>query len=432
MSKPGIVVLGAGPAGLAFAHQYGSGAIVLERTSDVGGLSRTIEIGEGVFDIGGHSFHTPHQTVKDLVSRLMGDSVYEQARDARVWFDGELIPYPFQHHYEALTNADIVEACRDHEPDSARISDSRNFEEWILNRFGPGVSKHFMLPYNRKLWARDLKEMTFDWVGQRVATDKSIASSDKSSRPERRPLLSESRVAYPLEGGFGAIFKRLATQCERIELSQDIVSVDVDERIARSRSGQVWPWDRLVSTIPLPLLLNIITTTPDHLRRLASNLEAVSLKILMLLIKAPTTPVPQRIYIADEHVPPHKVAFNHTSSPNLMRRAHHAITCEVSYSSTKPAEADDTSVEKTKSWLKESGFISNEDDVVSTRVLDVPFGYPVNTHKKDGIVSEIRRYLEGYGIHSIGRFGAWDYVNSDECIRQGLDLARKVSEAPVQ
>ena len=162
MSKPSIVVLGAGPAGLAFAHQYGSGAIVLERTSEVGGLSRTIEIGEGVFDIGGHSFHTPHQTVKDLVSRLLGDSVYEQARDARVWFDGELIPYPFQHHYQALTNADIVDACRDHEPDSARISDSRNFEEWILNRFGPGISKHFMLPYNRKLWARDLKEMTFD------------------------------------------------------------------------------------------------------------------------------------------------------------------------------------------------------------------------------------------------------------------------------
>ena len=430
MNRRRILVLGAGPAGLSFAHAYGSCATVLERTSDVGGLSRTLEIGEGVFDIGGHSFHTPHRSVQELVTKLMGDSLHEQARDARVWFDGELIPYPFQHHYQRLTNARVIEACNGHKPDPGQVSASTNFEEWIVNRFGPGISDHFMLPYNRKLWARDLKSMTCDWVGQRVATERSVESAGKDSPTERRPLLSESRVAYPLEGGFGTMFKRLAERCEHIELNQEIVSVDVNERTARSRSGRIWEWDGLVSTVPLPFLLDIITACPDRLRRLAHTLEAVSLKILMLLVKAPANPVPQRLYVADHRVPPHKIAFNHTSSPELMRRTHHAIMGEVSYSSSKPAMPDGEIIELTTDWLVKGGFIAERDDVVTAKVIDVPFGYPVNTHAKAATVSTVKAYLERYNVHTIGRFGAWDYANSDECIRQGLELALELSGDP--
>jgi protoporphyrinogen oxidase len=421
------LVLGAGPAGLSFAYAYGSRATVLEKTSEVGGLSRSLEIGEGVFDIGGHSFHTPHRSVQDLVSQLMGDSLHEQVRDARVWFEGELIPYPFQHHYQCLRNTGVVESCRDHKPDPSQVSASTNFEEWIQNRFGSGISHHFMFPYNRKLWARDLKSMTCDWVGQRVATDRSIESSSNNTLTERRPLLSESRVAYPLEGGFGAIFKRLAERCEHIALNQDIVSIDVNERIALSRCGRIWQWDVLVSTVPLPFLLDMITTCPEELRRLAHNLEAVSLKILMLLVRAPTNPVPQRVYVADHRVPPHKIAFNHTSSPELMRRAHHAIICEVSYSSMKPALPDGDIIEQTTNWLVESGLVSTHGAVVTARVIDVPLGYPVNTHAKANTVSTVKSYLKHYDVHTIGRFGAWDYANSDECIRQGLELAHALS-----
>lgn len=428
MRSQRVLVLGAGPAGLAFAYAYGPRATILERSSDVGGLSRTLELGDGVFDIGGHSFHTPHQDVHDLVAQLMGSAMHEYTRDARVWFNGELIPYPFQHNYHLLTNAGVVEACRDHNPDPTRISASKNYEEWILSRFGPGLSDHFMLPYNRKLWARDLRDMTWDWVSQRVATDKTSLSLGQSSQAERRPLLSESRVAYPREGGFGAIFKRLAKRCNRIELNQDIVSIDTARRMVRGRTGQVWEWDGLVSTIPLPRLLDIIEDCPGRLRRLVSHLQAVSLKIVMLLVKAPDRPLPQRIYVADPRVPPHKIAFNHTSSPSLMQRAHHAVTCEVSYSATKPALSDSANVSQTTDWLVAAGFIDGPNEVTMSTVFDVPFGYPVNSHSKAEIVAEIKSYLRRQQIHSIGRFGSWDYANSDECIRQGLELAREFSD----
>lgn len=426
MSRPRALVLGAGPAGLSFAHAYGPNAIVLERTSEVGGLSRSIEIGEGVFDIGGHSFHTPHPGVRDLVSRLMGNNLHEQKRDARVWFGGDLIAYPFQHHYQHLTDPKIVEACGQWNPDPARISASTDFEDWIRNSFGPGISDHFMLPYNRKLWARDLRSMSWDWVGQRVATAKSVMTD--TAAPERRPLVSESRVSYPLQGGFGSIFRRLSEQCEHIELNQEVVEIDVAKRTARSARGDLWQWDRFVSTIPLPFLLRQIKSCPEELRQLADGLEAVSLKILMLLVRAPTHSVPQRIYIADERVPAHKIAFNHTSSPELMRRAQHAIMCEISHSPMKPAMPDGEIIATTTHWLATHGFLDSREDVLTARIMDVPLGYPINTHAKAATVSAIKSYLEAHGIHTIGRFGAWDYANSDECMRQGLELAQAMAE----
>ena len=57
------IILGAGPTGLSIAKKLEKNTIVVEKESQVGGLCRSICKDGGVFDIGGHSFHTPHQNV---------------------------------------------------------------------------------------------------------------------------------------------------------------------------------------------------------------------------------------------------------------------------------------------------------------------------------------------------------------------------------
>ncbi len=423
MTASDIVVLGAGPAGLAFAYRFGRNAVVLEKELVVGGLSRSIEILDGVFDIGGHSFHSPHPEVVSLVRSLMAGAWYEQPRDARIWVSGELIPYPFQHHFQMLGDRTIVEDCLSHEPDPISVAESTNFEEWIVRRFGNGIAQHFMRPYNQKLWACDLKEMSCEWVVERVATDKIDDASAETPTPARRPLQSDSRVGYPAEGGFGKIFEALAAHCDRIELSEEVVRIDLANRTVHTASGRVWPWLRIVSTMPIPQLLRCLSTCPDHIIEMSARLRAVSLKILLILARLHEKNLPQRVYISDPAIPPHKIAFNHTSSPSLQNRKHHAISCEVSYSPSKPAISDGEMLAGAVDWLKISGFIESSSDIVAQRVVDVPFGYPVCTDGNAAVLAEIHGYLENLGVYSIGRFGSWSYANSDECIRQGLCLA---------
>ena len=214
--KNHVVVLGAGPAGLAFSHRFGKNTTILEKSGEVGGLCRSVNFLDGTFDIGGHSFHTPHQEVQDFVRSLMGSSLVQQSRDARVWVSGEMIPYPFQHHFNKLKSTEVVQDCLDHQVNQEKVDNATNFEDWIKHRFGAGVAKHFMLPYNRKLWARDLTKMTCDWVGQRVATEK----KGEEVAGIRQPLQSDSQIAYPAEGGFGTIFETLADHCHGIEFNQ--------------------------------------------------------------------------------------------------------------------------------------------------------------------------------------------------------------------
>ena len=88
------LVIGGGPSGLALAYGLQGDTLVLERESGVGGLCRTIHQDGGVFDFGGHSFHTPHSEVRELLENCLGVRFHYQRRDARVYANGRLIPTP--------------------------------------------------------------------------------------------------------------------------------------------------------------------------------------------------------------------------------------------------------------------------------------------------------------------------------------------------
>lgn len=427
MDSDELLIIGAGPAGLALSSSYAGRSRILEGSHEVGGLCRSIEFGGGVFDIGGHSFHSPHPEVLGLVERLMKGRWHTQRRDARVFFNGGLIDYPFQQHVDQISDPAIVAECRRHRPDNDSVVAADNFEDWIVERFGSGIARHFMLPYNRKLWARDLRRMSREWVQERIAD--SEPDHVRQHEQTRRPLKVGSQVAYPAEGGFVEIFRALAGQSGPIEYGQLVCGIDPKAKTVMTASGAVWSWDRLVSTMPLPALLRAIRDCPKELIDAADRLEFVSLKILMVLIGKNLENEPQRVYVAEPDVPAHKISFNHTSSPTLRRRSTHAIMCEIAHSPEKPlaAEAD---LERTiLDWLIDARLIGSRGDVAETRFVDVDYGYPVHTHDRPAILKRIGAYLAPLDIFTIGRFGAWEYVNSDACIWQGVRLAARLGRS---
>ncbi len=124
----------------------------------------------------------------------------------------------------------------------------------------------------------------------------------------------------------------------------------------------------------------------------------------------------------------HKTAVNHNSSDYLRARSQHGIMAEVSYSSEKPlARAD---VER---WvvenLKEMRLIKDFSEVKTTKVIDAHYAYPVPTADRSLVVEKCKAWLEDNSIHSVGRFGEWAYINSDEVLHRGLLLGRKLAKA---
>ena len=43
------------------------------------------------------------------------------------------------------------------------------------------------------------------------------------------------------------------------------------------------------------------------------------------------------------------------------------------------------------------------------------------------IVEKLKKHLQSLNIYTLGRFGEWEYVNSDNCIWRGMNLAKRLS-----
>ncbi len=422
------LIIGGGPAGLAVAHELQGDTLVLEKEEEVGGLCRSVEQDGGFFDIGGHSFHTPHPHVRELVDGVLDGGLFLQQRDARVFSHGTLLPYPFQKSFDAIPDPAVVAECEAGlraVTQAAEGPPPRNFEEFIVQKFGQGIAEHFMLPYNRKLWARDIKKISCEWTAERVAAPKGEQERFDTSGGARKPLQADTRVGYPQDGGFVEIFRALAHHVPEVQTDTEIVRVDPVGRVAHARDGRAFSWDFLVTTMPLPELVRVVEGTPAQVVAMADALEYMSLRVELLLVGRRLETEIQRIYSADPDIPAHKMAFNHNSSDGLRARDRHAIMCEVSLSPEKPVDVEriaDRQIE----FFTDLGILKGPEDIVWRSHVDVKYAYPVYTHQRPELVAGIRGWLEEHDIHTVGRFGDWEYINSDKCVHKGLALGREL------
>lgn len=242
-----------------------------ELQSAIAGLAAVHDV---VFDIGGHSFHTPHPEIRRLVSESL--ELFEQRRDARCFSHGRLIAYPFQKHFRELSDAAVVQECAAGLQAARPESGARHFGEFLEQRFGAGIARHFMLPYNRKLWGRDL-----------------------------------------------------ARRLPNVRYNQDVVGVDATARVVRTAVGRSYRYRTLVSTLPLPGFCGS-AGAPEELQRQVDSLNYLSLKVILLVLNHPVDTDIQRIYCADDTVPAHKIALNHNSSDYLRAQPRHGVMAEVS------------------------------------------------------------------------------------------------------
>ena len=94
-----VVIIGAGPAGLAAGHELISRNIcpvILERDGIVGGSARTESYKNFNFDIGGHRFFTKNEEINQLWGELLGNDFLKVNRLSRIFYQGKYFNYPLR------------------------------------------------------------------------------------------------------------------------------------------------------------------------------------------------------------------------------------------------------------------------------------------------------------------------------------------------
>ena len=418
-----IVVIGAGPAGLGVGIALGEAAIVLERSLGVGGLSRTVELAGATFDLGGHSWHTPHAAIRDLVFRAT--PMEEQRRRAWCFVAGDWIPYPFQNNVAALRNEAIRNACLAGLERAGDGSQAPNFDRYIDERFGAGIGRTFIRPYNEKLWGTDLARLATSWATERVAAPSNAAEGLRPDDGRRAPLQGDAMIGYPARGGFGEIYRALARQLSRLDFDQTVVWIDPRRRELATARGECRTWTHLVSTLPLPSLLGLLPDVPKAIREAVAQLESLPVNLVLVALAGRLDSAMQRVYCPDPAIAGHKFVLNHNSSTYLRDQPRHGIQVEIS---GNRGETDDELTRLAIQDLQALRLLRDGDDIAATRVIRLPFGYPVPTHAHAAIVGEATAWLESRRIFTVGRFGQWAYINSDEALHRGLCLGARLAD----
>lgn len=436
------VIIGSGPTGLGAAHRLKElgieDFIVLEKESYVGGLAATFTDEKGfLWDIGGHVQFSHYRYFDDLMRKALGeDGWLNHQRESWVWIHDRFVPYPFQNNIKYLPR-EIMWKCLEgiiHNYKNPLASKPENFSEWISATFGAGIADEFMFPYNFKVWAYPAKEMSYQWIGERVAvTDLARVTKNIVLDEDDFSWGPNNTFQFPKHGGTGAIWSAVAELIgmERFCLESFVQKIDSEKKIVILDNGQEIGYDFLLNTMPLDIFVqkigNFSKTLIDRsvqLRHSSTNIVGIGLK------GRPGDHLKGKcwMYFPQSNSPYYRVTvFSHYSPFNVPGEGYWSLMTETSESQHKPVNQDDL-IKETIRALIEDKLIVSVDDVVSTFVYRTEYGYPTPSLERDEILDQVLPELEKTDIFSRGRFGAWKYEvsNQDHSFMQGVEWVNRV------
>jgi protoporphyrinogen oxidase len=225
------VIIGAGPAGLTAAYELLTRTdvkpIVLERSDQMGGISRTINYKGNRIDIGGHRFFSKsdrvvqwwlqrlaleqsngsqlHLTYQNQSRELKASGLVNpdstdrvmliRSRKSRIYFQRKFFDYPLSLSLDTLTKLGLFQTMLIGfsylKSALFPIKPEENLEQFFINRFGRRLYETFFKSYTEKVWGVPCNEISAEWGAQRVkglSILKALSHMVKQIMPKKHDL----------------------------------------------------------------------------------------------------------------------------------------------------------------------------------------------------------------------------------------------------
>ena len=437
----GIVILGAGPTGLGAAYRLRErgedGFEIFERSGQVGGLATSFTDPKGwTWDVSGHIIFSGYKYFNDFLGKVLGaDGIRWIDRESWIKFEDKYVRYPFQNHLSSLPERAMLE-CLIGLVESQTIDKDRafrNFEEWVQAKFGAGVAKHFMNPYNLKVWATPLEKMGYYWIAERVSVVDWRKAIEATVVPKATDWGPNAKFGYPLHGGTLGLWKSVLTLLgDCVRYHKRAIGVDEEKREIEFSDGTTRRYDRLLTTLPLEAFVSRLKHAPERVRAASRSLLFNHLFSVGVGLRRPSPSDKNWIYFPNPKTPFYRMTYLSNYSPEIVpggdTSRYFSVLTETSYSRFKPLPEGDFGKAVVDGLVAEGILQASDLPLIETVFLiHAGHSYPIPSVDRNAALDTIHEYLEPRDISSRGRFGSWKYEigNQDHSLMQGVELVNR-------
>ncbi len=447
-----LVILGGGVAGLSAwrrALAAGLPVTLVERCVRPGGLTRSIHVGGYTFDYTGHFLHlaatahpsalgdcpqSPSDCPQSPGDHSDRDGVWRRiVRRAGCLVAGRVVPAPFQYHLGALPEP-VRTACIDGvrgrlEGDAvARPERGEDLLSYFVRAFGPGVTEHFLRPYNEKLLATDLTLLSAHRLNRFFpAPDPEAVRSGLDVAAGAGPGTTYNATFwYPEGDGIGRLVDQLTPGASFEHAT--VTAVDPERRVVFA-DGRELPYTHLISTLPLP---DLLTACGGERAALATRLRASGVAAFQLGVGGPPAPLLKDmhwLYVADPSLSFFRVGCYSNVSAVMAPPGCHSLYVEVGLPPVRPGSPplDWAALsDRVLADLGRAGLLDPARVEVLLRHVIAP-AYVHFDFAWEQVVPAALADLAACGIHCAGRYGRWDYLGMEDAI---LGAAAAVDALP--
>jgi protoporphyrinogen oxidase len=425
-----VVILGGGLTGISAAYHLKRPWVIFEKEERLGGHARTDERDGFRFDKTGHWLHLRDPYMKSLIGELLPDQMVPVERRARIFSHGVLTRFPFQANLHGLP-PEVISECllgfiAAQQKSAGPSVAPANFEEFCLQKFGAGISKHFMIPYNFKLWGVHPREITSEWCSRFVPIPK-LDDVVKGAVGDVPPEMGYNvSFLYPKQGGIETMTRALLARLSGGEIvtRADPERIDLNARTLVV-GGETIPWRALVATIPMPELVKRLVDCPREIEDAASKLRCTPVRYLNVATRRPPKADWHWIYVPEEKYPFYRVGIYTNAVPSMAPPGRGSFYVELSDRGPQPkVEAILPSVAQA---MVAAGAIESADDVLFADMKELKYAYVVFDDHYYGAVDAITKFLEAHAVYPRGRYGSWIYNAMEDSMLAGREVALRLS-----
>ncbi len=330
--KKTVVVLGAGPAGLAAAftaQKAGYHVVVIEKSDIAGGKGGSRTWKDFIVDFGPHAYHAMTKEITDFMLDHSGGEMIDVTIEQRLYIMNKPMGYPFNIK-EAITkftpwlNFRILWDYLWVKVKSLFVELPRNsFKQYGIANFGRTLYDICFGLYSERVWSCSADKLSVEFA-KRKLPNVSLGSFllqaiTRKKEENARSYLHVRRYMYHKKG-IGKVYQNIADGIAarggqlvyNASIGKIILARDrrVTKIVLGAPYGSEIPVDYLISTIPFDTLLSYLSPGIDSLKGIEEHMPFQHGVIVNAVINRPKFDSPHWMYLVNK-----RFHFNRVSEP---------------------------------------------------------------------------------------------------------------------